>query len=553
MKIDVVFVCQQGELEVMSALLAASLRYHCDDNVHLHVIEPIPQKEYGAVSPRVRKFLENFGAKWYHFTNPVSDDYKIFNKINAFNIDPVSDKILFLDTDVVIRKPFIRQLQPFMNRPFAAMSAGKQRFSANAADWEPVYRLFDLAVPRMRWPVLDSLKWGPPYINAGVMLVDASIDFSSLWIDTCKRIHFEESLNIANRNTVQIGLPVALHRGNIPYALIDKRFNFGLSKGWRENPRLQSDENALIVHYFKPKNLTLDPVIHQEVQQLVRQFHLEDIFEIAPRWKKLLKSFRSTDVRQTISFPRTRASIFNPNDLKTFSQSISAQNDDPQKKTAGKSISKKRQVFIVNIPGCDVEFFAQWFKKCAFDNVELKTGIDATGGNSRQSLNFLPEILKDYPDALIFFVIQNPFAVIAKWMTAHGNIHAFFDENYIALLSEKQKNYLMALQKLDDPAMQRAGLWLHFAELTNENIPGLHVIRFEDLIENPNAVKNFIAQKLSRTGQEIPEINTPVDRESSNSILSNWDKECIRMICQTAASPFGYYLFDEQTEKEEIE
>ncbi|RMD97710.1 MAG: hypothetical protein D6814_08955, partial [Calditrichaeota bacterium] len=231
MKLDVVFVAQQGELEAMAAVLAASLRKFCENQVFLHVIEPIPEQEYGRISPETRRFLDDLGVQWYAFANPISDEYKIFNKLNAFKIQPQGDRILFLDSDILIRRS-ITPLLRYFTHAFAARTAGAQRYSARVSDWEPVYRLFNLEVPRVRWPAWGTYEWGPPYFNAGVILVDPELDFSTHWIDTCYQIHHASTVHLENPGTVQVGLPVVLYRQNIEFALLDGRFNFALNKWW---------------------------------------------------------------------------------------------------------------------------------------------------------------------------------------------------------------------------------------------------------------------------------------------------------------------------------
>ena len=84
MNLDFVFICQSGELEIKASLLAASIRRFCDPDSNIHIIEPSPPEVYGKVSKEVKTFLANIGAKWYSFKNPISNEYKIGNKLNAF-------------------------------------------------------------------------------------------------------------------------------------------------------------------------------------------------------------------------------------------------------------------------------------------------------------------------------------------------------------------------------------------------------------------------------------------------------------------------------------
>ncbi|RMG64686.1 MAG: hypothetical protein D6715_09315 [Calditrichaeota bacterium] len=286
--IDVVFIAQSGELEIMAALLAASIRKHGPEDVTLHVIEPSPPEVYGSVSPRVRDFLERMNARWYTFPNPISDDFKIFNKLNAFRIQAEHSHILFLDSDTLVRKP-LRTLEPFLSYPFAIKAANKQRFSVRDPDWAAVYGALNLEVPRLRLPAWDSGEWAPPYLNAGVILAQADLNFSQTWIEVTRRLHFDSSLPSANRNTVQISLPVALARQGISFALLDNRFNFCLSKGWLARRPPWPEDQVAIVHYFRPKGLLAEPVFARELCDLVAEFELENILAQSPTWGKVLR------------------------------------------------------------------------------------------------------------------------------------------------------------------------------------------------------------------------------------------------------------------------
>ncbi len=288
---DIVFIAQSGELEIMAALLAASIRKHGSPELTLHVIEPTPPSVYGEVSPRVKAFLESLDVNWYNFPNPISDDYKIFNKLNAFRIRARHSHILFLDSDTLVRKS-LDGLKPFLNYPFAAKAANKQRFSVREADWAAVYGALDLPLPTLRLPAWDSGEWAPPYLNAGVLLVRAELNFSQTWIEVTRRLHFDATLPIKNRNTVQISLPVALAVDAIPFALLDNRFNFCLSKGWLSRRPRWPEEQAAIVHYFRPKGLLAEPVFAGELVELVAAFDLEDILALSTTWSKVLRKAR---------------------------------------------------------------------------------------------------------------------------------------------------------------------------------------------------------------------------------------------------------------------
>jgi len=600
MKLDVVFVCQQGDLEVMASLLAASLRQFCGQQVNLHAIEPIPAAEYGTVSPLTRKFLDGLDVKWHPFRNPISDEYKIFNKLNAFNIQPHEEKILFLDSDVFIRRPFLPAMSAYYKRPFAAKSAGKQRFW----DWEAVYRLFDLPVPRMRWPATASHEWGPPYFNAGVILVDAAVDFSKHWIDTCLQIHQDDRIKIENRGTVQLGLPVVLYRRNLPYALLDNRLHFGLSKNRHKTRRPWPDDHADIVHYFKASNLSEDPGILHEIGQLVRNFELQEIFSLTPSWQKLLRSLERWQASATsLDVPRRPTSLFAPRATKPEVPSPKPAPAKPATPPASFSL-ESRMVFIAGIPHSGAGLFSallaelpgvrvvdervtekalksfarldqlgeiwqQWRKD--FNSSRLEMDQDDSAPNRHRStmngvresnevlattsawyyLSWLPQLLEAFPQATVFLLVRHPFATIASWMNSSDLSEArFIDEDTHAgirgtFLSEEQCRHLAELRGVDDPAMKRAGLWEYFSGLAGTHAEQVHIFRYEDLLEAPAALLRHAYQSLFPGADFDPAIPRLPDRDgASNEKLAEWDKECIRTICNNHAGLFGYNLYE---------
>ncbi|MDZ7359714.1 MAG: sulfotransferase [candidate division KSB1 bacterium] len=587
MKLDVVFVCQQGELEVMSALLAASLRQVCGSRVHLHAIEPMPREIYGTISPPVRKFLDGLEVRWQPFRNPISDDYKIFNKLNAFNILPQGDRILFLDSDTLVRRA-LEPLRKFFSRPFAAKSANKQRFSADPAKWAPVYRLFDVPLPQMRWPGSDSHEWAPPYFNAGVILVDPALDFSRHWIDTCRRIHLDETIEMANRGTVQVGLPVVLFRRHIPYALLDQRFNFGLSKGWLQTRRPWADHEAHIVHYFNPKNLTIDPLIHHEVRQLVKDFQLEDILALSEGGHKLLKSFKREPQKTYHHSALFKLQPATASPLAATSQDDGAVAPSASRSTlhAPRVSPASRMAFITGIPGSGAGWFASLlaelpaitvlhdpkikeafaesenlnalsltWKKWRADFNKTKANDDwvLAAKNTLGFLTHLERIAGAFPEATIFVLVRHPFDTIARWMAVPPLREAeFIDKDDWAgidapFLSGAQRHSLGELQRLPDLAMKRAGLWDYFSGLARLHAEPVHIIRYEDLRANPPAVlRHAYGCLFPGRALELPELDFSAPRSAlaPAGVLTEHDQECIRAICSNNAGVFDYYLYE---------
>lgn len=356
MKLDVVFVCQHGEIEVMAALLAASLRKCCDNQVILHVIEPIPPEVYGSISPFTRTFLESLEVFWYQFRNPISDDYKIFNKLNAFHIRPQGDKILFLDSDIFVRRP-LQPLLPLLNHAFAARTAGAQRFTVGLKRWTQVYQLFGLPVPAIRWPSSGTYQWGPPYFNAGVVLADPRLDFSTIWIETHRSIHEDLSIRMKNRGTVQVSLPVALYRVQSPYALLDRRLHFLLNQWQLMHRKVWVDEEASIVHYFHSRNLCQDARMHRDVHALIHEFGLQEILTLSERWQE----FRQAD--ETFESHMHRSSGFQGRSSLRRLEALPVTAADVRDRDRDRQLVRHddrpgRLAFIAGLPGSGMGLFA---------------------------------------------------------------------------------------------------------------------------------------------------------------------------------------------------
>jgi hypothetical protein len=578
MKLDVAFVCQSGHLEAQSALLAASIRNQCGDQAYLHVLEPIPEEEYGAIAPATRRFLNDLGAKWYQFRNPISDEYKVFNKLNAFNIQPQGDRILFLDSDILVRRP-LEGLQSYRKYPFAAKCGFQQAFSAEPEDWKPIYELFDLPVPTMRWPASDSHEWGPPYFSAAVILVDPVLDFSKCLIDTCLTIHQNaDALQLKKLGTAQIGLSVAPYRLHAACALLDSRFNFALT-----GRRLKSFNSHCgymaghIFHYGSVSRLLKTPYLLYEVYQLYKRFKVSEVLEQQPAWQTLLLTLEGLDENPAeVDRLKPQSSFW---ELPNKNESAKHFSINPESKPL--AAPKRRAVFITEIPHGGARLFAKLLAKLPnltvlaeprpageFSSFEewaaaiknWRAQIEGEGAHQASAilatqheascLAHLDALLKIFPEAMVFIVVRNPMATIAQWRNVPGLKQAGMIETdrlagiHAPGLAENRQQQLAELQKLDEPMMQRAGLWNYFAGLADTHDERIQIFRYEDLIANPRAVLEHLGATLF-PGQnfKLPDLEPRLQEQDAGAAMTERERECIRAACSYSAGAFGYNLY----------
>ncbi len=541
MNLDVVFIAQKGELEVMASLLAASLRQYCGNSVHLHIIEPTPEAEYGNISYLSRKFLNALDVSWYSFDNPISDEYKIFNKLNAFKITPKGDKILFLDSDIFIRRP-LAPLLPLLNQTFAARAAGAQRFSAKEKHWRQAYRLFDIETPKMRFPAWGTHEWGPPYFNAGVILADPKLDFSRPWVEACKSIHEDHSIKIKNRGTVQIGMPVALAMQNTPYAMLDGRLHFSLNK-WRLNllKKPWVDEEAHIVHYFHSKFLAADPTAFHEVSNLIRFFDLQDILALSERWDPFREKFEKLEKRNgTTNTPKQQPSSLVSNE-RLNNQKASLEKEE------NTGADRKKEVIVTGFPGAGMEEFKAW--------IAPHKKIDFPKDQDAQSLlPNLKKLAKERPDSAIFVLVKNPFDLIARWKTdgfdlqnspssvgiESSDLSDFWRAGFKNLAAQKKAEFC------------RAGLWDLFAQLADQHAENIHILRWEDIVERPEDIRIYVSRVLELDENGLPAPPEMRDENFAGDELSEWEKECIRVVCTNTSGMFEYNLYRDSLKRAKV-
>jgi hypothetical protein len=615
MKLDIVFVCQQGEIEVMAALLAASLRKFCGHHVMLHVIEPVPVEVYGSISPLTRQFLTGLDVSWYQFPNPISDAYKIFNKLNAFHIRPQGDKILFLDSDIFVRRP-LQPLLPYCNHMFAARAAFAQRFTVSAKRWGQVYRLFDVPVPAIRWPSTGTYEWGPPYFNAGVVLADPSLDFSTVWIETHRRIHDDHSIRMKDRGTVQVSLPVALYRRQTPYALLDRRLHFLVNQRRLEQRTAWVDDEAHVVHYFHAKNLCRDSIIHREVHDVIDEFGLHEILTLSERWQAFRQADTPCATRVSLSSGfRGQSSLRR---LEPLHDTVAGVRDGVRPGQGSKNITRSGHfAFIAGIPGSGMREFASmlalWPNVVGMHGSHMPPGRDDFDGlrdslahcwhtierwrmangtlpheevtrllghdvaarlrqtlhgddfvvclqHSRPLLPRLQALAEAFPEASIFVLVRNPFETIQCWKRSPHllSVPSAADDSWAGLnpahLDEEQRNHWLSLRALGDIALQRAGLWDCLAALADTHADNIHILRYEDMQQHPQGMMRYVyATLFPTTDVDLPDLSLPPARPSAaRGGLSAWEIACIQAICTRTAGIFDYNLYDIPDTVEEL-
>ena len=287
---DIVFVCQAGEIEQQSILLAQSIRLFGGRiaTAHLHALIPIPEDVYGSVGQETLKFLESLGVQLYYRRNPINDNYKYANKLTAFQIDSKTDTIVFLDTDIIILNDFSELIANRQTDVLAKPAVGQWPFSFSKAYgeklWKGLYAEFGLEVPSRKILASVIKREMLPYFNAGVIVAPSHAGLSDLWIRVAKEFN---RMKLPHKYPWldQIALPVAISLGNLSWDTLDEDHNFGLAL-WLLKKRLHWILGRFDWFDFSP-TLSSVKILHYHLYRTLEQASRQDS-ELGRKFERLL-------------------------------------------------------------------------------------------------------------------------------------------------------------------------------------------------------------------------------------------------------------------------
>ena len=127
-KYGFVFICQQGELEIKSMLLATSLKRYLRCEYELVAAIPEPATRWGSISKNTLDLIQTLGVRTAPVINRINENYPIGNKVACLGIETQAEKIVFLDSDILC----LREFAPEFNAPFHAKPDEKLSFFSQA-------------------------------------------------------------------------------------------------------------------------------------------------------------------------------------------------------------------------------------------------------------------------------------------------------------------------------------------------------------------------------------------------------------------------------------
>jgi hypothetical protein len=287
-KLRIAFVCQAGELEVKAAVLAASLRHELKDVVSLIGAVPKPDREWGEINERTRKFMHLLDVELVPVKQPFGVVYPIANKISALGAAGHTPALL-LDTDILCLHP--PPLSRLSDVDAAAKPADRLTFDPGDSAWPQIYTRYGLPVPQDRVITSVSNEITFPYYNAGVVFSNDGESLADRWMTFCGVVQSDERIARKGRWVDQVSLPLAIQSLGWRLQSLGEEWNYPAHL--RQHGGSNSAREPFFVHYHSVEVVAKHPALLGHLEQITRLYtDLSAIIASDRRWEVVARGLR---------------------------------------------------------------------------------------------------------------------------------------------------------------------------------------------------------------------------------------------------------------------
>jgi hypothetical protein len=566
----ITFVCQAGELELKSLLLAASLRKFLSRDIEIIAAVPRPESVWGAPSSLTLDLMDRLGVRIAYIENPFNFEYPIGNKLAAIGVETSATATIFLDSDMLCMQHF--DPEKVFTLPFSAKPADLATFGKDRSVWLELYDLAGCDFTESTVQTTFSKDTIAPYFNAGVVCVRNGSEFSKVWVDICRKIYSRQDINNKFPWLDQIGLPLAVTKLHYPIQCLNEAHNFPAHLR-----SLDSVNQPLLCHYHTASVIAREPLLKSLVNSLLVQYpELVRYFVENVNWKPLHDLIKrdkdNIDVKHVgtnskrnffiTGIPRTGTSLLCSllhkhkdcvviNEPSTIFAFLKESGDpwgvaDYYKKLrenilAGESVENKIANNSLIEDTAKLDEREQYTPMVSSENFLLGTK------NTLAYMARLPNIERIMPFAKTIACIRHPYQTIASWKRTFDHLRLADVRSFPVgnpsdeFLTQKQRQQLAQVDSSENAAEKRALLWRYLATILWDNKARLFIVHYESLISDTSQQLTTI---LDYVGADNPvwssQLDKPLSLSDKSSVLTTEDLLAIKKICWPIASKFGY-------------
>ncbi|MFH0907217.1 MAG: sulfotransferase [bacterium] len=538
-----VFVCQRGDLEVESMLLAASLKKNLRCRHELVACIHAPDV-WGEPDPATLAFFQRLGVRTEVVRNVVDRDFINAVKISCLRVKAVAEKVIFLDSDVLCTAPF--HDEPRFGVPLNLKPADLQEFTRSEDVWRAAYALAGVAFPDRQMPSTVSEAPGPPLFNSGFIAVERGVNLADAWQEIALKFRADPAMAKLVNASDQPSLAVAVHALGVPYDVLNERYDYPLHL----RP-LKDAPPPLFCRYHGPRIIRREPQVNALVHELASEHPgIASAMAALPDWAPLLRPYAVRPRRRwwpsskPVSFEGPELAITGiPRSgsghlcdlLRRFSNCLVINEpEDVTVSLAEDSVPWRMAAYYRDIRRrvLDGELVAS-----TADGVARLPRVDAADFilGTRNTAALLPRLgaaLHILPDARFIVVVRNPFDTVASWK---GNALDPVDLcSFLEPADEEKQAHVAGVADLSE---RFARWWLFLAEIVLRRRDRVILVRYEDLVVHP---MRELCRMLAgwRAGRPVERIRPSASR-SRAELLDDSDREVIRAICGEAARELG--------------
>jgi hypothetical protein len=553
--VNIVFVCQKGELELKSILLTWSLRKSHGKNIQLYAAIP-SYRDWADISEETKNLFFTFSVEIKIFSPIFGDTYPIGNKISALGLLPPNEPGCFLDSDMLSLSAW--KIKDILSHHTTAAKPADLGTWGDLAEWGKVYSLATMQLPERRVRLTVSRTLSLPYFNAGFIATKSPVELATQWQKYAVLLN-SESANIENKYPWldQISLPIAMQEIG-KWSSLTEYYNFPA------HLRVLNDEDIGMCHYHSPNVILREPRLRVLFEAAVQEFPL--IAKIAMEYVNWIPLV-------SCKMPNATYSAHNRNFLIT---------GIPRSGTSYLTslLDSQNDWLVINEPG---EIFNQLQSRTDSSGLELyyaecrerillgqpiankikdgKVIEDTAVIDQRESYH--PQIARsdfwlgskntlaymasmEYLTKLkwpIIAMVRNPLDTLASWRNTFSHLAEAKVTNLpvanpdFPAWSTWQRQSLLEIDAQSNAALRRVLLWRLLARTLLHYQDNILLWRYEDLTENPARLINSLNNQLKYDGQ----VNAAIT--SSRKRVNDYDcdeREMLMDLCATEITAFKY-------------
>ena len=566
MQYTFVIFCDDGKFGVQALLQAASLKrfLRCDYELVAFGPSGIGEPKYS-----VRDELVELGVRLEQAVHVAGLTQPVACKLDVLQQVKAAGKLIILDKDLLCTSAFTHEQR--FECPLNLRPVSKPSFNLEENIWSELCSHMGLSVPTGRVVATVSRQLSYPEFDAGLLAVHGAV--ASTLADAWAAV-----LHILARNSrvrqwlpslESFALALAIHKAGIATDCLDDRYNYPVSL-----KPLTPGKPPIFCSYHSPHIIRSEPWLTQLVQSIAEEHPtLKAVLSNDSEWSGLMLPYARHQFSTGEVVPKEAVGLIGGIPRSGTSYLCSLLN----RTGSSVAINEPPEVImplVTQVIPWGTALYHREVRRKILDGEpivnKLNDGlpVEDTSTHNKREL-YVPKIEADrfllftkqtspylvrvkqlkraIPTAFIIACIRNPYDTIASWKASFEHLEKADVERFMVCnpndpwLDAIARHHLLQIVKSEDNAIKRALFWRFLSERILEYRDDLLVLRYEDLVTDPNRVMKKIFKVADWPVGVMPRFAFESSQvRSKRELLTQKDCDAIGGLCMDIAVEFGY-------------